>query len=295
MNDDKRSSLEAQTRDAQNDPRSTYELISIALTEMDDQAGWEAVVTLHFRGTKEVLDAARQLCASDCPQERTLGADILGQLGVSTRSFPGESVKILLKLLEGETDEEVLKGICSALGHIHDPTVIAALSRLKTHPSTLVRYGLVFGLLAFEEDLSIQTLIELSRDQDELVRDWATFGLGSQIDADTPQIREALFARLFDPDEVTRGEAFVGLARRKDQRIIDLLIKELNGYPSAEYNHSLEAAAEIADARLLPVLTGLKQAVDSDDETLDEAIRCCSQGARPEDEKLGAPKQMGVF
>jgi HEAT repeat protein len=279
MNDEMTRDLETWTREAQNDPRATHELITMALTEPDEHAAWDAVATLHFRGTKEVFDAACQLCASDCPQERTLGANILGQLGIPDRSFPKGSVELLLTLLEVESDDDVLDATCIALGHLHDPNAIPPLARLKTHPSAKVRYAVVLGLLGFEDNLAIETLIELSRDQDDPVRDWATFGLGAQIDADTPQIREALFVRLSDVDEATRGEALVGLARRKDARIIEPLIKELARYPDAEYTYSLEAAEEIADPRLLPVLTRLKKSVDLDDSPFDEAIRRCSQAA----------------
>jgi HEAT repeat protein len=278
MIDDLDAYAEARTREAQDDPRATHEFITMALTEPDENATWEAVVTLHFRGTREVFDGACNFCASECPQERTLGANILGQLGVPNRSFPDESVAVLLKLLAVETDEDVLDAICIALGHIHDPTAIPSLARLKRHPSTKVRNAVVFGLLGFEDQLAIRTLIEMSRDRDELVRDWATFGLGTQIDADTPEICAALFARVVDQDEVTRGEALVGLARRKDQRVIEPLIKELARYPDAEYgSYSVEAAEEIADPRLLPVLTRLKQLADADDTRLDDAIRRCSE------------------
>jgi len=270
-----RRSCEANTAEARNDLRSTDELINIALTEPDEHAAWDAVHLLHYRATEDVFAAARRLCASDCPQEKTLGANILGQLGIPVRRFPGESVAILLKLLEIEEDAGVIGAICVALGHIHDPTAIKALSRFKTHPSFDVRYGVVLGLLCFAEDLAIETLIELSRDEDNVVRDWATFGLGTMIDADTPPIRQALFVRVFDTDEVTRGEALVGLARRKDPRIIEPLIKELSGYANAEYTYSLEAAGELADPRLLPVLQGLKE-THIDEEAFDEAIRRCS-------------------
>ncbi len=278
--------LESQTHAARNDPRATHELVTLALTEPDEDAAWEAVVMLHFRGTREVLDAARQLCASACPQEKTLGANILGQLGIPNRSFPEESVKVLLKLLDVESDEEVLDAICTALGHIHEPAAIPALCRLKGHPSDQVRYAVVFGLLGFEEELAIETLVELSRDKEDLVRDWATFGLGTQIDTDTPEIRAALLARVFDEDEVTRGEALVGLARRKDERVIEPLIQELARYPDAEFGgYSLAAAEELADPQLLPVLNRLKQSMAADDATLDEAIRRYSRGGIGEMDK----------
>jgi HEAT repeat protein len=278
MIDDLDAYAETRTREARNDPRATHEFIALALTEPDEDKAWEAVVTLHFRGTREVFDTASQLCTSACPQERTLGADILGQLGVPNRSFPTESVQVLLQLLDFESDEDVLQAVCTALGHIHDPTAIPSLVRLKTHVSAQVRQAVVVALLGFEDPLAIKTLIEMSSDRDELVRDWATFGLGKQIDTDTPEIRAALLARISDEDEVTRVEALVGLARRKDQRVIEPLIKELKRYSDPEYgNYTVEAAEEIADARLLPTLMRLKQSAGAEDTRLDEAIRRCSQ------------------
>jgi HEAT repeat protein len=278
VSDELEAYADARTREARNDPRATHEFVTMALTEPDENAAWEAVVTLHFRGTREVFDAACSLCASECPQERTLGANIFGQLGVPNRSFPTESVQVLLELLQVETDQDVLDAVCIALGHIHDPSAISSLVQLKTHASAGVRYALVFALTGFEDRLAIETLIEMSRDVDELVRDWATFGLGAQIDLDTPEIRAALLARVYDEDEVTRGEALVGLARRKDQRIIEPLIEELERFHDSEYgNYSVEAAEEIADACLLPVLTRLRQSAATDDARLDEAIRRCAE------------------
>ena len=109
-----------------------------------------------------------------------------------------------------------------------------------------------------------------------MVRDWATFGLGSMIEADTPPIREALFARLSDADDTVRGEALVGLALRKDERAIEPLIQELERHPAEKTGSLLiEAAEEMADTRLLPILTRLKQSSGS--KKFDEAIQCCSE------------------
>lgn len=282
MNDEMKRDLEAHTREARNDPRTTDEFISIALAEQDEDRAWEAGVTLHFRGTEDVLDATRHLCASECPQERTLGASILGQLGIPARSFPAESVKALLATMEVETDEGVLDAVCIALGHIHDPATVPSLARFKAHPSAKVRYAVAFALAGFEDRMAIQTLIELSRDENELVRDWATFGLGTQIDVDTPEVRAALLARVSDEDEVTRGEALVGLARRKDQRVVEPLIEELERHHGDEYGgYAVDAADELADERLLPVLTQLRQSAGTDAMRLDEAIcRCAGESPR---------------
>ena len=50
------------------------------------------------------------------------------------------------------------------------------------------------------------------------MRDWATFALGTLAEADSRQLRDALAARLDDPDEDTRLEAVHGLAVRGDPR-----------------------------------------------------------------------------
>jgi HEAT repeat protein len=281
MHDENNLDLDARILEARNNPATTDELISLALSETDEDLAWEAVVTLHLRGTREVLDAARKLCASNYPKERKLGADILGQLGVPVRSFPVESVKALLPMLKTEQDDEAIYSICIALGHIHDPATVPVLAKLKSHPSVQIRWAIAGALGGFEDQLAITTLIELSRDQDGIVRDWATFGLGTQISVNTPEIKNALLARLSDKDEVTRGEALRGLATRKDQRVLKPLIKELERYHQAEYGiYALEAAEKFADERLIPVLTRLKKDSKGESSQIDEIIRCCS-GKQP--------------
>jgi HEAT repeat protein len=105
---------------------------------------------------------------------------------------------------------------------------------------------------------AIKALIELSRDKDSDVRDWATFGIGTMIDTDTHEIREALLARVTDPDDDTRGEALVGLARRKDERVLEPLINELTGESVGLL--AIEAAEELGNPRLGPALLSLKEA-----------------------------------
>jgi HEAT repeat protein len=233
-------------------------LISLALTSNDDDdendnTGWRAISELQRRGTPDIFEACQSLCRSSNANERRVGIDILGQLGWSQKyPFKDDTLPILFEFITSETNIELLNSACVALGHLNDPRAIGPLLTLKDHPDVKVRHGVVFGLLALEDDRAIKALIELSNDEDELVRDWATFGLGSQLETDTPEIREALFARLTDEDEVTRGEAMVGLARRKDYRVLAPLLAEIEKMP--HWHLPLEAAGELADMRLLPAL-----------------------------------------
>jgi HEAT repeat protein len=271
--------------DRHNDPRSTDELISLALNASleDDQSeiskqGWDAIRTLNYRANREVLDAAHELCLSEDPSHRRVGADILGQLGIPDRTFPKECLGILLGLLNDE-DLEVLDSACIALGHLHQLEAIEPLIKLKNHPEASIRYAVTFGLLAYEDERAVKALIELSEDEDDEVRDWATFGLGSQIDSDTPEIRDALYRRLTDSDDTTSGEGMVGLARRKDERVLQALLQDLARDDAGSL--PLEAAEEFADPRLLSALIDLKRRWANEPghrhiSMLDSAIEACS-------------------
>jgi HEAT repeat protein len=274
---------EAEHRAAASDPRMARQLIALALNAEDEHAAWAAIDVLRHRGDRVTFEAARDLCASADLEERTWGVRILAQLGIPKRSFPDQSLDILLPLLALEKDVDLLSDIAFALGHIGDARAVKPLSRLRNHPSPEVRYGVVHGLLCQENERAIQALIELSADEDTDVRDWATFGLGTQIDTDTPEIRDALFARLADEDGATRGEALVGLARRNDERVIEPLIRELSSANAG--NLAVEAARELGDPCLRPALLRLRErwGVEGSPPTigyrdrrlLDEAISRC--------------------
>lgn len=83
----------------------------------------------------------------------------------------------------------------------------------------------------------------------------------------------ALAERLADPDDDTRGEALVGLARRKDQRVVSALLAELTSGDVGRL--AIEAAELIAVPELQPHLLSLQEWWDIDCELLDRAIRAC--------------------
>jgi HEAT repeat protein len=270
------------------DPRSIAELVRLALTAQDKDVATEAVTALHYKGSREVLEAAARLCASESADERQLGATILGQLGMPDRTFPGECFEVLAAMLPKERDPDVLYCIGAAFGQLRDPGAIELLLPLKTHANCDVRYGVVLGLTGHDRPDAIGGLIELSRDSEESVRSWATFALGTMLPADTPEIREALLARTSDPHDETRGEGLIGLALRNDERVIEPLIAALLSGNAGSL--TLEAAEAIGDPRLCPALVQLKScwSPDAPDaELLEQALASCAPREEQEPDFYG--------
>jgi hypothetical protein len=243
---------------------------------------WEIVTEVHRRADRPAFDAARALACSDDGAERMLGLDILAQIGYpANRPFARETLPVLVAACDDERPA-VLESAIAALGHLADPQGLAAALRHAAHPSEGVRFSIAFTLPSIAGDPpaaeAIAALIQLSADPDPDVRDWATCGLGSLLDADSAPIRQALAERLDDPEGDTAGEALLGLARRRDPRALPVLLSLLDGNPG---NLIVEAAAELADPAALTALQRLKrdgwQHDDPLPSVLDDAIRACSR------------------
>lgn len=231
------------------DERPARKLIERALAApRDSHARWRSVYALQRRGDEETFAAAARLLDSAEARRRKLGADILRQLGadidvpVEARPYRGRCVEVLLERVTVETDPRVLRAIAIACGHLSDVRCVPALHKLRSHDDPDVRYAVASGLLGLDDDLAVDTLAELSNDADASVREWATFGLARQIERDTPQVRDALLARIDDPDAETRAEALAGLAERGDARAVGPLLNELNGAPQVDDPELLDDA-----------------------------------------------------
>lgn len=246
----------------------------------DDFEASLAVVS--YRGTQVEFDLGVEYSNSPDADDRAVGADVLAQLGWSDRTFLDESVNVLLRLLR-DPAPYVVYSAAVGFGHRQDRRGIPDLVPLTKHPDALVRLGVVLGLTGHDDPVAIATLIELTTDDDKDVRNWALFGIGSQIELDTPAIREALFVGLSECDMEARGEALVGLAQRGDERVIDALLKEWAGTPVSIL--SIEAAEEMADGRLLPFLEDFEATRDFPEnvyfhECLLAAIDTCRRGRK---------------
>lgn len=269
------------------DSRSTEELIQLALTapEEDDDGDdrWDFIWLLRYRGTRDVLDRAIALTESNNSEERTIGIQILDQLGIPDRTFPDECLTTLIGLLKHEIDPLILQSIGIALAHLNDARAIEPQLKFCLHPDWEVRYGVVLNMNGHNDKRAIAALIKLSGDDHPQVRNWATFGLGSLLEVDTPEIREALYQRflLEDPtDEETaeiQGEALVGLASRQDERILPKLMEQLMSENLSVLE--IEAAEKLANPQLLPALLQVKTWCEPTGyfaETLAAAIAACT-------------------
>ncbi|GMT98521.1 hypothetical protein KH5H1_26400 [Corallococcus caeni] len=247
---------------------STDELFARSLEGGEEDAGaWRAIWQLHRRGGEDVFQRAAAWLQSASPKERGRGANILAQLEFQSRS-PERVARFtdaLLPVLAMEEDAAVLEAMAAALGHLGDPRAVPALLPLKDHPDPHVRFGVVMGLSQHRDAQAIQTLIQLSRDPDDVVRDWATFTLGSQArEVDTPELREALMDRLSEPHVKIRGEALLGLALRKDPRVLGPLRRALEEPEVTTL--AVEAAQALEDVSLLPMLLAQREAFDAEDD-----------------------------
>ena len=240
--------------------------IAAALAEPpDSHERWDHVLSLQRRGDEATFQAAIDLLDSPEPAGRILAANVLGQLGVEAgvrveqRPFRRATGELLVARIEREEDPEVLKAFAHALGHLQEPRAIPALRALRDHPDPRLRRAVAFGLFGLDDDLAVSTLIDLSRDVEAEVRDWATFGLGTQLERDDALLRSALLARIDDADDNTRAEALRGLAGRGEKRAVAPLLSELDrpiaaDDPSILYEALFALASQTGDERLCRVV-----------------------------------------
>jgi hypothetical protein len=209
---------------------TSEKLFDRLLNNKSSKTYWDYVVELCSRGTKEVFDKSYKLTHSANLREKIIGIDLLAQLGSEPRPFLKETLTRYFELLDKETNYRVIAAILHAIGHNNDDLTskqIAVLIAFRSNKSSLIRRGLVFALLRIDNEEAINTLIFLTNDKIPTIRDWATFGIGTQSERDTERIREALWNRVDDQDITTRFEAIVGLAKRKDPKIKAIIEREL--------------------------------------------------------------------
>lgn len=191
---------------------------------------WNCIFELRKNVTKEMVDKCFSLIKSNDYKEKKVGIDVLCQLGTNRKKFVKEFLKQIFKILKTENDEALISSCLFAIGHNNknlNVSQIRFLTQFKNSKSKNIRYALVFSQLALKNEESMNSLLFLMKDKSPQVRDWATFGIGTQTDIDSEIIRESLYKNCFDKDEQTKSEAIVGLVNRNDKRAFDIIENEL--------------------------------------------------------------------
>jgi HEAT repeat protein len=259
------------------DGEEPEELFATAVHELrdgDEFRSADCVSALHRRGGIRIFGLAVEHCECADPIERRIGALVLGQLSYTqNKPFAGRSFGVLEKLL-ADSDEKVIEDALIALGHLGGVESVLKFPDLVEHANDEIRFAVAFALSGSSDPDAIDVLIKLTRDRDDRVRNWSVFGLGTQSDIDTPELRQILLGCLGDSDEIVRGEALVGLAVRGDRRIIPYLIEEMKADEIDDL--VLQAATKIAAPELLPALEALRGKGIKDEEVLEIVIQDCS-------------------
>jgi hypothetical protein len=180
----------------------------------------------------------------------------LAHLGaVHDHPWKDQSIPIAISAADHDNAELAAAAI-AALGHLGDERGLDAILGRVADPSIEVRRAVVWAITEPAGDppvpRAVDAVIALMDDEDDFVRDWATFVLGTQFNVDSSTIRQALWKRLDDADPEVRGEALVGLARRHAPGVVDSVERELAGDSCGRL--VFEAAGLLKDQRLLDVL-----------------------------------------
>ena len=230
-------------------------LLTHLLSNKSDRTRWDNIRALRSRPSEELFLKCVDLVKSKNHKSRILGIDILAQLGAPPRPFLKRTIKLYFDLLDNEENSKVLMSLLYAIGHNNEKLGKAQVDKLCSFADTennFVKEGLVSALLGVENSKAIGTLIALSSDKLSHIRNWATFGIGTQTERNSKKIRDALWDRVIDKHQETKLEAILGLAKRKDKRVNEIIKQELI---EGEYGTLLlEAITETGDKQFLPLL-----------------------------------------
>jgi hypothetical protein len=249
----------------------------------DDNESYKAALEI-ARTDDEAIDCAVKWLTDSRPQLRKMACYILGEAGHLDPSDPlcfvrnPRGIVPLIAQFSTEADEVVRASAAGALGRHAHPSALPALLHGISDRSELVRYYVAVALgsyywdcadhISAEKEGVGRALLHLMDDEDEDVRDWATFGI-HQGNHDTPQIRKRLWKALDDPCPEVRSEAADGLAKFGDLSLVPRLERLLREDESISSLY-FEAAEKLGDPSLLPAM---KEAASSWSESLEEGER----------------------
>lgn len=200
----------------------------LAISKLENFFEYEAAVfSIQASTDTSLFDAALELLLSELPDERCTAIEVIAQFGSISAERRWE---VLQHQLLSERDPGVVATIVSSLKFTApSPRVHAeVLAKLLGSPETEI---LAEILKEFPRELGysiVDQVVGLSAHEDDDVSFWACDMLADVGSGDSEEIRCALLRRI----ERSPGceEPYVGLAIRKDVRLIPLLTERLQSY-----------------------------------------------------------------
>ncbi|GAA4070255.1 ankyrin repeat domain-containing protein [Nonomuraea soli] len=217
-------------------------------TDEDAETWWVVADSLSRRGDEATYEELAALCVSEDAREREFGVDAIAQFGVEEdgeKPYVERTLPLLQKMATTEGNPQVLRSVLAALGHQGDPRALPQVLDIIGRPGhrrTMTDAIALADVLPPGNAEGLAILVEMTTDEEDEVRDWATAGLAG-LDVDTPEVREALAARLDDEDLHTVAEATRGLAQRGDRRA-ELGVKRVLAESDDEYARGLAVDAQ---------------------------------------------------
>lgn len=222
-------------------------LFEFALSDEDEARARAAVIVLHLHPSAEdgIFERAAALAGSSVASERAVGLGVLQQYGckldMGVQRRP-ERLVIGLGCLDDEDPAVVADAIYVVMWTaMHDgapEAPIARVAALWRHADAGVRYAVAAVVGDYVTPAAVEAVVRLTEDSDDEVRERATFELGYG-EADSPAVRAALRARLGDPLEDARLEAWWGLAKRRAPDALRWLAQRLEAGVDCHRDHTV--------------------------------------------------------
>ncbi|EOX8447023.1 HEAT repeat domain-containing protein [Salmonella enterica] len=219
---------------------------------------------LQSRGGQDTLRLAEELCHNNNYIRRDTGAFILGQIELCNEC--GDDIFALLTKIALHDKSACVRSTAiesMAQRCKRNPiysSKIAVQSQLTAFDKSVnVRRATAFALSVINDKATIPLLINLIKDPSGDVRNWAAFAINTN-EYDTEDIRNCFVEMLQDKNEEARTEAIIGLSYRHDKRVFSALCCELK--KDTVYDDIIEAAGELGDKSLLPILDAMLHRFD---------------------------------
>lgn len=236
---------------------------------------WDNILELRKRPTKDVFLLAKSYANNSNDKIKEIGIDVLAQLGLKERPFQQLTLNLFFDLLQQPQSPKILKALLYGLSHNNDNLSskdLVLIIPYKNHRSKIVRLAATFALSGIENELAINALLELMQDKDASIRDWATFGIGSLIESDSPSIQNALKINSQDTDMNVRHEAIRGLANRNVE-VLNMVEDEIKHDTTS--NLLFEVIQDLNATQFLPQLNLLLTKYGEQNDIWSERLKAC--------------------